>query len=318
MNGSKNQIPFYVYFSWALAILSIFIFMIDLFIRAPDPVNPFIKNDLIDYDQIEIDNKPKNSHQYRENRLNNNEKCCIATIFDQSSIKQTIALGYSILNSYNNFQNHTVPKTFALFTADNNNNYNISNNELLTLEKYFRVINISTTQQEITNGMIELLFWTIPELKNCFPVVALTHNGIFNKAPIDICNSIPFSAVSKTGDIVFFDTSLMVLDPSKHPGKLDKKYEKNKKNKQFKRYINYQITDWKPLPTDLSVEDYNNDFLDFWLKYGTPTFIHFEENTFFNSIKGINQTNGSREIFKIIVKIINQVKDKHPDIFQNV
>ena len=57
----------------------------------------------------------------------------------------------------------------------------------------------------------------------------------------------------------------MVLDPSKHPGKLKEKYENNKKNKQFKRYINYQITDWKPLPTDLSVEDYNNDFLDYHL-----------------------------------------------------
>lgn len=294
--------------------------MIDLYFRVPEPVNPFLNKNIIDpFHQSESNNKPNDAKQHKIEKSNINERCCIATIFDQSSIKQTIALGYSIKSSYkrNNYKNQDIPKTFALFTSDKDDNFKITEKELSVLKKYFDIVNISNKQQETTNNMIELLFWTTEELKNCFPVVALTHNGLFNKAPIEICNSIPFSAVSKTGDIVFFDTSLMVLDPSTHPGKLNKEYEKNKKNKQFKRYINYQITDWKLLSTDLSVQDYNNDFLDFWLKYGTPTFIHFEDNTFYNSINGINKTSGSPEIFKIIVKIIDEVKNAHPDIFQN-
>ncbi|KAK8842565.1 hypothetical protein M9Y10_025423 [Tritrichomonas musculus] len=322
MKNSNNKIPAFAYFSWGVAFLSIFILMIDLFIRAPEPLNPFIK-EINKENFLEKENNKQSTElqTHYDDELVINENCCIATIFEKSSIQQTILLGYSLLKANSNDENsknhkYTIPKTFALFILENDD-ISISENELLALKKYFEIINITSEQLKLTNNMKELLFWTTPELKKCYPLVGLAHNGLFNKAPNRICNSIPFSAVSKTGDVVFFDTSLMVLDPTKHPGQMNEKYNKNNKNKQFKKYINYQITNWKPLPTDLSVEDYNNEFLDFWMKFGTPTFIHYEDSTFYNAINNVNKTSGSQEIFKIITKLANEVKLAHPNIYHN-
>jgi hypothetical protein len=101
----------------------------------------------------------------------------------------------------------------------------------------------------------------------------------------------------------------MVLDP--------RKVVKGKTETQsFSRFINGEITDWRPIPSDLSVEDVENEYLDFWLSYGTPTFIHFGLETFERAVRGDRNSTGSWALFEIIKPAVAAAVKDHPSLLQ--
>lgn len=302
MTKSRN-ISFVTYFSWGLAFFMILILNINLFFQLPNLTS-------------EEASFQDNDHQSNQNPISTsqdnpliNQKCCIVTIFDSSSIKQTISLGYSIFKSYKQNSSKYKPKLFALFKHSS-----IKPIEITSIEKYFSIINITIEEQQLVNDMDPLLFWTNQELKThgCFPIVGLTNLGVFHKNPTEICNHQPFSAVSSKGDVVFFDPSLMVLDPSQNPMEMTPISTPQKLT--FQKYINNRITNWTPMSTALSVDDYNNEYLDFWLKYSSPTFVHFQNDVFVSAVNGKNQSTGSPGLYAIIKKNVEEAMKANPEI----
>ncbi|OHT08635.1 hypothetical protein TRFO_22710 [Tritrichomonas foetus] len=287
-----NQISTLTIVSWIAALLSIIVLMIDLFIRLPSPE----KTNRNSYQNDVNYEKNPNFNRNQETETENEsipDGCCIATILNSKTIKQGIALGYS-LNATNGFR----PKSFAILTSS------IPESDLSIVKQYFNVIDVTS---DLSNHKYEqYFFWS--HLKECSPVVAVTPSGVFNKPPTKLCTAKPFSAVSKKGDVVFFDTSLMVLDPNMPPP--------DPKNTDFKfsKFITRNI-EWNPLSTDLSVEDYSNEYIDFWLKYSSPTFIHFDDDTFKKAASGNEKSHGSQGLYAIIKRIILGAKEKHPEIF---
>ena len=292
---SDFKISIFTFFIWCFAIISILILTLDLYIHSPNPLSPLSKSDQIPIVDQKLQN-PKNNINGDDKVITYNDysNCCIATILDESSIKQAITLGYSI-NSTGGF----IPKMYAILDS------NISEIELNTLKKYFNIIYSSNDTQSLK--FKELLLWRY--FQKCSPLVYVTPNGVFNKDPSKICSAKPFSAVSKKGDIVYFDTSLMVIDPQN-------KVTGNENNEQhFKKFINKVFSEWNPLSTDLSVEDYNNEYIDFWLKYSQPTFIHFDESVYKSALKNEKESSGSQGLYRIILDIVNNAKTAHLDIF---
>jgi len=255
--------------SWFFALLSVLFLSYEIILRTPDveigKVPYFVENDII------------------EKAI---ESCCISTIFDSHSIRQAVVLGHSL-----NHLGSKPPKMFAFFLD------NITEHNLSEVSKYFSVIN------GYNHGLkySELLHWS---LKECNPVIAVSKNGAFYKEPTKICNSKPFSSVSQRGDIVFFDPSLMVLNPTDN-------IDASKEEGSFKRFINDRYPEWNPLPSDLSVEDYDNDFLDFWCKFSSPTYVHFNDDTFNRAIKGNSAGTGSKALYLLIKRMINDAQIDH-------
>jgi hypothetical protein len=174
--------------------------------------------------------------------------------------------------------------------------------QLAAISQYFTIINATGK----IDGFPELLYWH--EL-SCSPVIAVSHTGLFNKPAERLCNYEPFGGVSRLGEVVYFDPALMVLNPADVPAQPTEAGS-------FSRYINQEIIEWKPIPSDLSVADVENDYLDFWLLYGSPTYLHFTEETFERAIKGDTNSTGSQLLFAIIKRVVAAAVKDHPDIFE--
>ena len=259
-----------IWILWLLALFLIILLSFQLLYDIPDVSklpNPFIE---------EISNpltKIPNS-------------CCIATIFDSNSFLKTLSLGYSLhnLGSY-------PPRSIAFLTSD------LSSQKFNLISKYFEIINISNSIKSLK--FQELIYWN---LTDCYPLITVSNSGIFNKSPNNLCNIKPFSAVSQRGDIVFFDTHLMIINPQE-------KIEEAENEYSFSKFINNKFINWNSLSTDLSVEDYDNDFLDFWMKFSSPTYIHFNDDTFKRAYEGKSFGSGSRAIFQLLKRNIGEINE---------
>ncbi|KAH0787513.1 hypothetical protein GPJ56_008507 [Histomonas meleagridis] len=211
--------------------------------------------------------------------------CCLATIVDENNIKQALVLGHSLSQV-----SPKIPKIIALQTSQ------IPSDKKEQLSKYFEIHEVINQTQNLSHQ--ELIYW---ELEEYYPVIAVRANGVFNSSPYKLCSAPPFSAVSNRGDAIFFDTSFMVLDPKQ-------KLQQDKSTKKFYDLANGQIIDWNPLRTDSSVEDYSNEYIDFWLRYSTPIYIHYADDVFSNALSGSGQTTGSKGLYKIILEIVQKAK----------
>jgi hypothetical protein len=203
-----------------------------------------------------------------------NKNCCVSSFFDNSEIENILFLGYSLRNL-----GVIPPKTFAFakneLTEENKNK----------LAKYFDIV------AEGTKATKELL-------DGCFPLISVSSLGVFNKSPWDICNfatkgKMP-AAVPLQGDIVYPDKAMIVFDPS------------NMRDPIFTMHGEYKgsLDKWFNLPSEFSVLDYENDFLDFWMSFSSPTYIHYSKSTFQEIVSGSKKPeNGSFRIFRVLKQI---------------
>jgi hypothetical protein len=222
--------------------------------------------------------------------------CCIATVFDNSSITQTVALGHSL-----RAVSPTYPRAIAFQLSP------IAASTLSILEKYFSVVRVADSLPE--GAFPEFLFWD--RLSDCFPVVAVNHTSVFNRGVESLCRAAPFSSVSRIGDIVFFDPSLMIIDPTAAPP------TKSTEFINFAKLINSEIIDWKPLPTDSLVVETECDYLDFWFRYGSPIYIRFNESSFARAAVGPRLPK-EPPLFEMMTKIVGAAASAHPEVFEGI
>jgi hypothetical protein len=214
--------------------------------------------------------------------------CCIVTLLNQSSIQSIVALGHSLQRI-----SEIRPRAIALMTSP------IRSDSLSTVQTFFTIVNATGSFT-----YPEMAFWT---LADCSPVVAVSPIGVFNR-PVDrLCAAAPFGAISKVDDILAFDTSLMVLNPSEPLTNISGRF------KSFSEFAQEQFMDWHVLPPDLSVDTLDHEYLDFWLRFGTPVYIHFGKDVFDGAVKA--QLNQSKPLLRIIQRIVSDAVAAHPDVF---
>jgi hypothetical protein len=197
-------------------------------------------------------------------------------LVNSSSFLPAIALGHSLRQIHRNI-------TFYVLRDSS-----INSSESSILERYFTVV-------DLPESLIfpEAGFW---QISDCFPVVAVSPFGVFRE-PIDrLCAAKPFSAVSRVDEVVWFDPSLMVLDPSNVPAFSDLK-------ESFSEFSKAGMS-WTPLKPELSVMDIAQDYMEFALRYLRPTYIHFSAETFTRAAQGQSVGNGSAGLFEMIQPII--------------
>ena len=273
----------YAWISFIFAGISLLLLSFDLIISAPIPIS---------------DNVKSNENIIQSTYSKENPKCCIATLFGKNDIKQLLVLGYS-LHQFNS----NPPKMYAL------SKHNISDDNRKLIQKYFEIVDVFN----MTNPpkFHQTLFW---ELDDCSPVVAVDVNGFFASNVNGLCNAKPFSSIARNGDPFLFDSSIMVLDPLLPPD-----FDESISENQWKNYINRIITKWNPLKSNLCVNDKNENFLDFWMTFGQPVYIHFSEKTF-RAIQNKSRTppKGSVNVFTFIApKIFKILKKLFPEDFLN-
>jgi hypothetical protein len=271
---------------WILALVSVLSLFVELIFRLPHP-----KQNLFHPIQPDLAALPR-----RIPAATPNPNCCIATIFDNSSVPQTIALGHSL-----RARSRTYPRTIAFQLSP------IPPSSLSIIEKYFSVIYVTEPLPE--GAFPEFLFWE--RLADCFPVVGVNHTGVFNRGVESLCRAKPFSGVSRIGDIVFFDPSLMIIDPTAPPP------TKSTEFLNFAKLINHEIIDWKPLPTDSLVVETECDYLDFWFRYGSPIYIRFNESSFARAAGGPRLPK-EPPLFEMMTKIVGAAAAAHPDVFNGI
>ena len=265
-----------VFLSFIFSGICLLLLSFDLIINSPTPL-------------IDISDRDTKKQTF----FPENPNCCIATLFGQNDIKKLLVLGYS-LHEFN----PNPPKMYAL------SKHNISDENRELIQKYFHIVDI----YNMTNApkFHQILFW---ELEDCSPVVAVDVNGLFASNVNELCNAAPFSAVAKNGDPFLFDSSLMVLDPLNPPD-----FDDTINNQQWKNYINKLYPNWKPLKSNLCVNDKQESFLEFWMSFGSPVYIHYSDKTF-KAIENRNADNiyGSVNVFSFIApKIVYILKKLFP------
>jgi hypothetical protein len=270
---------------WALSILCALALTADLAFRLP-PAKSDLFHRIAPFDS---------AHRFPlAARRTPSPSCCLATFFDASSVPQTVALGHSFNASSRTFR----PRTFAIATSE------IPPELLSIVSRYFAVLN--ATEPLPQGEFTELLFWTL--LRDCYPVIGVAHTGLFNRPMDTLCQAEPFSAVARLGDVVYFDPSLMVLDPNEPPAKAPDA-------PTFAKLINQAFPEWRILPSDASVEDLENEYFDFWLLYGAPIYMHFAEDTFRKAVTNKGTTLGSPALFEMIQRIAGAAAAAHPALF---
>jgi hypothetical protein len=217
-------------------------------------------------------------------------RCCIATAFDNTSIRETVVLGHSLAKTAN------PPRALAFATSA------IPKDSLAIVSKYFTVI--PTTLPP--DAFPEFAYWN--KAIDCFPLVAVNHTGAFNRAVDELCQAVPFSSVARLGDIVYFDAALMVLDPKSKPPPIGGGFP------TFQKLVNQAIIDWKILPSDRLVVETDNEYLDFWLEYGSPLYVNFNETSFIRAMQQPSKNPGA-PLFRMITKFVAAAMDAHPELF---
>jgi hypothetical protein len=285
ISADMAAIPPSTWLLWFFSILSIFILSLGLILRLPSPQNDVFRHLYPDILPVPSTPPPRRTPH---------PQCCIATLFDNISIAQTVALGHSLKSSLLAFR----PRVFAIATSD------IASNSLSVIQQYFTVVNATKTLS--LGEFPEFHFWAT--LTGGHPVVGVSHTGLFNRAQDSLCQAEPFSAVARLGDVVYFDPSMMLLDPTK-------RLAKSPDALNFAKLINQEFANWNILPSDSSVADLENEYLDFWLPYGSPTYWHFEEEMFRRAVKKSKKTLGSPALFEIMTRIIDRAVPDHPAAF---
>ena len=242
-----------------IAILSIWICGFRILQQAPD-----------------TQTQPHDFNMKRENKIIHNSNCCISTHFSKNKLDQLLLLGYSIAHT------GQIPPKLLAFTND----HPISEKEIESISKFFKIVDKSKEMETYIN-------------EECFPVVSVSVEGVFNKSPWDICeyvsNKTLPAAVPQHSDILYPDSNLFVFDPKTNP-----------KNKTTSEGYFQSFQEWTPLPADFYVYDYQNEFLDFWTRYGNPTFIYYSSETYSKLIsKSKKHGDGSFRLYKILQRIYN-------------
>jgi hypothetical protein len=213
--------------------------------------------------------------------------CCLATLVNSTSFRPAIALGHSLRQL-----NGEIP--FYAFV-----DHRVNSSHRSALGEYFSVLNRSESLV-----FPEAAFWG---LSACYPVVAVGAIGVFKGTVDALCAAPPFSAVSRVGEVVWFDPTLMVLDPSQRPTFSAAK-------DSFSDFSKTEMT-WKPLRPELSVEDVAHEYMEFWLRYLSPTYIHFTMDTFDRAVRGKEVGEGSIGLFQMIRSIVKSAAEGHPELF---
>lgn len=221
--------------------------------------------------------------------------CCLATMASNSSFTNAMVMAHS-LNSIG-----IDPPTSYIFIKSD-----ITEENRKLLEKYFKVIIMDANSKRLIYD--ELNFWT---LDDCSVVVAVSSNGVFIKDMNHVCMAPPFSAVAKRGDVVSFDISMMVLNPK---DKYPIRRLNDTRGKNFHEFINDVYPEWNILPSDLSVEDYKNDYLVFWSTYSRPTFIHYNPERFTNVTIDSTKSFGNKALSPLIKKAMKDAFEEYPNI----
>ena len=218
-------------------------------------------------------NEPININVTHTQKTILNPKCCIFTTFSKQQIQNLLLLGFSIHTT-----GRTPPKSFAFNTG-----HELSNKERNLILPYFEIINSPESANEVLVN------------NECFPVLSVSVKGVFNKTPWDVCDydyniSLP-AAVPKHSVILYPDQNLLLIDPKQnHSGSFSLTHISDEK--------------WSPLPGDLHVNDYNNTFLDFWTRYGNPTYISYSSETYQNLVAHRKKNpNGGFRIYRILQRI---------------
>jgi hypothetical protein len=99
----------------------------------------------------------------------------------------------------------------------------------------------------------------------------------------------------------------MVLNPSEPLRNVSGSFN------DFSEFAQKQFIDWRVLPPDLSVKALDHEYLDFWLRFGTPTYIHFAKDVFDQAVTA--KLNQSKPLLKIIQRIVSDAVKAHPEVF---
>ena len=220
------------------------------------------------------------------------DTCCVATLVNSQNVPDAVTLGYSL--------HHTglvIPHSFAIAVEP------LSNQQLQALANYFIVINGTTGEM-----FPELLFWK--KLKQCRPVVAVSATGVFHKPVDELCRAEPFASVSGSGDTMYFNPELMVLDPRDEPN--------GPPGKTWKSFVNRAYLNWKQLPPHFAVRDYKNDYLDFTFRYREPIYVYFNKNTFRRAVAGSDKTDDSKFLYKILKGMVAAAKEEHREVYDSL
>ena len=261
------------FFSVFVALVSIIFYGVRAIFLAPDTkTEPFQLN------------------QQRKRQFNLYPNCCIATSFSKNNIDNLLLLGYSLNNV------GVIPPKLYAFTNDQNLDLHLR----AKIEKFFKIVDNYSFHNSYK--FLEGYYWDYLQQESCFPVISVTVNGVFNKSPWEISNyvfnkTLP-AAVPLHGDMLNGDSNLFVFDPNDKPKGVN----------SLESYIN-SYDNWTPLPSEFHVNDYENEFLDFWTRYGNPTFISYSYSTFRNLVSGTKKhADGSFRLYKIMQMIYNNWK----------
>ena len=256
------------FISIIIALVSILIYSIELLKNLP-----------------ETETAPTALNITRKQSKKLNPKCCIVTEFSRADINNLLLLGFTLKN-----QGTNPPKAFAL-----SKERSLSANEKESIEKYF----VLSTSEQNSNDRKYRKEWISSSLSDCFPAIYVSPYGVFNKSPWNICDfvfnkTLP-AAVPKNEDILAAGHELFVFDPKED---VDEKYWQTPST-----YIS-SFKEWTPLPADFSVTDFENEFLDFWMRYGNPTYITYSPETYQNILANAkNPADGSFRIYRLLKTI---------------
>ena len=264
----------FTWYIWALAMCSLIILAFDLLFFLPHPSKPIES----EKSSVQCDHSIP-------------ESCCVATLLNNDNALNVVTLGHSLSET-----SSSLPSTFAIMLED------IPREKLDVISNYFNIINATDKSPPFP----ELLFWS--KLKHCMPVIAVSALGVFTNTVNDLCHAKPFSSVSANGDVVYFDPSLMILDPNDPPNT-------SHHEKTWSKFVNKAYLNWNPLPPRSSVNDYANAFLEFSLNYAPPTYVHFKKPTFHQALIGSSETSGSKKLYEVIKRAVNSAKLAHANIF---
>jgi hypothetical protein len=79
---------------------------------------------------------------------------------------------------------------------------------------------------------------------------------------------------------------------------------------------NQVIVDWTMLPSGVSVADSESEYLDFWWLYGSPIYVHVDDETFEKVLFGSRKALGSLAVFTLLTKSISEAAAANPEVFQ--
>lgn len=243
---------------------------------------------------MKIEDTQDGYEQYWQTNSQNPEinlsNCCIATTFNRDTALNAIVLGHSLHNlGINNIR---------IFAFSKNKDTSEKQKIIESLFNYTEYNTNNNDEKSIYNN-----FWIANQCKR---VISVSPMGIFNKFPFEACKSTGFSAVAQLNDIIKYDSHFFALDTEDIKG--------NHLDILFDGKITGIYHDYNPLPTDYCVKDYFNEFLDFWSRFASPTYITYSSKTFSSALSkkfANSDRDSSIYLYPLIYKVVNEANMKY-------